>query len=244
MAMMRRGPLDRYRPEWVLRQAAAQRVTGTIEFHGEPAATLFLDDGQVYAARRGVGDATDGPEGPDEVSQRLLAVELLARVLPVAAGWYYHDPLARHPARGAWAWEVEALLSEARRQDRPAPTLSSWSDRPVAPSPVPSTSITLDADAWTVVVALTGPASANELLSRLRWSPSRLLAALDQLDQRGALTADGRPPPATTGDAVPSRTGPLLPPPDWTPDDIEAAEEPEERPRRRPLLSLRRHETS
>lgn len=240
MAMMRRGPLDRYRPEWVLRQAAAQEVTGTIEFHGEHPTTYFFDDGQVYAARRGVGDGSEGPEPPDEVSQRQLAVELLARTLPVAAGWYYHDPLGRHPARGAWAWDVEALLAEARHVGRPARTLSSWADRPVAPGPVPSTSITLDADAWAVVAAIARPTSANELVSRLRWSPSRLLRALDQLDQRGALTADGRPAPSPVNEAVPSRTGPLVPPPDWVPTDLIAEEPPAEAPRRRALRSLRR----
>ena len=244
MAMMRRGPLDRYRPEWVLRQAAAQLATGAIEFHGEHPTTYFLDGGQVYAARRGVGDGSEGPEGPDETSQRQLAVELLSRTLPVSAGWYYHDPLATHPARGAWSWDVEPLLAEARRCDRPTPTLSSWADRPVAPGPVPSTSITLDADAWAVVASLARPTSANELVSRLRWSPSRLLRALEQLDQRGALTADGRPPPSPVNEAVPSRAGPLLPPPDWVPTDLAEQEAEPERPRRRALLSLRRSDGS
>lgn len=242
MSMMRRGPLDRYRPEWVLRQAATLGVTGSIEFHAGEPATFFVDGGHVYAARRGLGDEPDGPEGPDEASQRALAVALLARVLPMAAGWYYHDPLGRHPARGAWAWEVPSLLGEVATRDRPAPTLSSWSDRPVAPCPVPSSSITLDADAWALVTMLARPANANELLSTLRWSPSRLLRALEQLDQRGALTDDGRPAAVVPEDpAVPSRTGPLVPPPDWQPHDIDADAEPVGRPRRRALLPLRRH---
>ena len=33
MPMMRRGPLDRYTPEWVLRQANAHQVEGSIEFN-------------------------------------------------------------------------------------------------------------------------------------------------------------------------------------------------------------------
>ena len=104
MAMMRRGPLDRYPPEWVLRQANAHQVGGSIEFHTGSAVTFYLDGGHVYAAEVGVDIPEDGLEHSplaDEDAARANAVTLLAAVLDVEDGHYFHDPLGHHPARGA-----------------------------------------------------------------------------------------------------------------------------------------------
>ena len=54
MPMMRRGPLDRYSPEWVLRQANAHLAEGSIEFHTDRPVTLYLQGGRAYAAEEGV----------------------------------------------------------------------------------------------------------------------------------------------------------------------------------------------
>lgn len=252
MPMMRRGPLDRYPAEWVLRQASAHQANGSIEFHTDRPATFFLDGGRVYAAVEATGvdaaNAAADASRHDEVEARQHAVELLAAATGTAAGWYYHDPLGHHSARGSWSWDAATLLMESRSRSHESVALTNWSDRRIRLHDVSSTSITLDTDAWSVVVALAGSADAAELRNRLGWSPSRLAAALTQIDQRGALDPDiparwsaepAEPEPAPAPGAVlppppmaqavgapveqgatGRHTGPLTPPPSWTPQPI------------------------
>ncbi|MFN8016851.1 MAG: hypothetical protein U0P45_01875 [Acidimicrobiales bacterium] len=187
MPMMRRGPLDRYPVEWVIRQAGAHQATGSIEFHAGRPATFYFDAGRVYAA---VDEADEAAELPaDEVEARRTAVELLVRTLGEAAGdgWYYHDPLAHLPIRGSWSWDTATLLLETRTTAYERDALASWAERPVSLRETPTAAITLGADAWAVVVELAATAAAGELREQLGWSPARLVAALTEIEQLGVL---------------------------------------------------------
>jgi len=222
MSMMRRGPLDRYPVEWVLRQASAHEITGSLEFHAEVSATFHLHGGRVYAADPGVGDTASPASSPtDELEARKEVVQLLADVLDARDGWYYLDPLGHAPGRGAWAWETASLLMETRARAHEDRTLSAWRERTVMLRPAPHAEVVLSADAWQVVVSLAGTATTSQIVDRLGWNPGRMLAALDDLERAAILdpdvgTAIGSAPAATAAlpDAAPNRhAGPLAPPP-------------------------------
>ncbi|CAN5683820.1 hypothetical protein BH10ACT1_BH10ACT1_01560 [soil metagenome] len=137
--MMRKGPLDEYPAEWVLREAAVRRASGGIEFHTEDPVTVHLHDGRIYFARQGTGSdhgAADRPLPTDEASSRAHVVAILARLLGEHPGWYYLHPLNHHPQRGPWRWETASLLLAARGQhvmEPPAPA-----DEPLATEGVAS----------------------------------------------------------------------------------------------------------
>jgi hypothetical protein len=240
MPMMRRGPLDRYSAEWVLRQAHAHEVSGGLEFHTDRPVTIHVHEGRVYGACTGVGPqaAEAAPAPADEDEGRQHAIALLAEVLDATTGWYYLDPLAHAPSRGAWGWEPATLLMEVRARAHEDRTLASWTERPVLLRPSRREPITVGPDAWAVIAACARSASAAELRSLLGWNPGRLLAALTELDQRGALadalgSSDAVEPAVAAGStpALPSEgpalgtpdrsgrhhRGPLPPPPDLAP---------------------------
>jgi hypothetical protein len=236
MPMMRRGPLDRYPPEWVLRQANAHEAEGSIEFHtDQQPITLYIQGGRAYAAEVGVNLSETQLAGRpvlDEASARDQVIALLAGVLPAKAGWYFHDPLGHHPTSGAWAWETATLLMDVRSRSHEARSLSSWTGRTVAVCRTPADSITLGADAWAVVVELAGSAKASELRTRLGWSPDRIAAALAEMEDRSLLEpfhdepfqppapapAPARqPPPPAVAVGAGHHTGPLAPPPATAP---------------------------
>ena len=230
MPMMRRGPLDRYPPEWVLRQANAHAAEGSIEFHTDRPITLYLQGGKVYAAEVGVNlSETDLVERPtsDEGGARDQLITLLTGVMTSESGWYFHDPLGQHPSNGAWTWETATLLMDVRARTHETRSLASWTGRTVALHDTQADSVTLGPDAWAVVVKLAGDANAGELRARLGWSPDRIAAALSEIEDRGVLAPSPAastvpaapaapvrlpaPPPVTTASG--HHTGPLAPPP-------------------------------
>lgn len=195
MAMMRRGPLDRYPVEWVLRQAASSGANGCIEFHGPVPITVFLDGGRIAAAARGI--SSEGDEAiaaarldDDEAEARTKAVAIIALGLQGDGGWYYHDPL-EHRGSGGWRWDVASLLMEARVHSHGERTLTEWADKRVALQVPSRTDVRLGADAWAVVVELAGEARALELRTRLGWDTTRLVGALEELVRSGALHLRG-----------------------------------------------------
>lgn len=230
MPMMRRGPLDRYSAEWVLRQANAHEVEGSIEFQTDRPVTVYFDGGKPYAAEPGIDLAEaalfDLPVAAEE-SARDQLVDLLSVALTARAGWYFHDPLGQHPSRGAWRWETATLLMDIRSRAHETSTTASWSDRTVALRDGTASTVTLGPDAWAVVVKLAGTADAAELRTRLGWSPDRIAAALSEIEDRGVL--DARPAARPPGSPLPpppaavptpplagpraGHTGPLSPPP-------------------------------
>ncbi|MGN6694424.1 MAG: hypothetical protein ACTHN0_09615 [Aquihabitans sp.] len=234
MPMMRRGPLDRYPPEWVLRQANAHEAEGSIEFHtDQQPITLYIRGGRAYAAEVGVNlseaQLADRPV-LDETRQRDQLIALLAGVLPAKAGWYFHDPLGHHPSSGVRTWETATLLMDVRSRSHETRTLASWTERTVTLCESRDDSITLGADAWAVVVKLAGSADAGELRTRLGWSPDRIAAALAEMEDRSLLApahdappvppAPARlpaPPPVPVAAAAGHHTGPLAPPPATAP---------------------------
>ncbi|MCU1371080.1 MAG: hypothetical protein JWO77_2274 [Ilumatobacteraceae bacterium] len=224
MPMMRRGPLDRYPTEWVLRQANAHRAEGSIEFNTDRPVTLFFAAGRVYAAERGAdlleADLATRPILTEERA-REKAVELLAEIMGVTEGWYFHNPLGHHPRQGSEAWETATLLMDTRSKVHETSSLATWTGRTVSLHESPEASITLGADAWAIVVALARTTAVGTLRGQLGWSPDRLVSALVEIEDRGVLepspAAGWRPPPP----ADPSvgsgpdghRAGPPDPPP-------------------------------
>lgn len=206
MPMMRRGPLDRYPVEWVLRQAGAHQASGSIEFHAARPITVHLRGGRIHHAEPGVAaeagrrDPIDPPV--DEATARARVVEVLATALGAGSGWYYHDPLGHHDDPGPWQWDTAALLLEARVRSHEDDTLGAWTRREVALHLPPAPrALTLGADAWAVVVALADPAQASEVRHRLGWTTERLVTALDDLVAAGALRPGPPTPSAVAGGA-------------------------------------------
>ena len=227
MPMMRRGPLDRYSAEWVLRQANAHEVEGSIEFQTDRPITIYFDAGMPYAAEPGI-DLTDAvlaelPTGAERDARDQL-VDLLSAALVARSGWYFHDPLGQHPSRGAWRWETATLLMDIRSRAHATETRAAWADRTIGLRDGVASTVTLGSDAWAVVVELSGTAHAGDLRARLGWSTDRIAAALSEIEDRGVL--DGPPPARTPGGVLPPpppgtpatsasghHTGPLSPPP-------------------------------
>jgi hypothetical protein len=190
MPMMRRGPLDQYPVEWVLRQAHAHRTTGSVEFHvGEPV-TVYLDEGRVYAAAPGVGTDAAGwadPQAETEVEARRRTVSLLSQAIHAGDGWYFLDPFGHRPTNGTWTWELATLLMEVRSKAHEGDTLGAWSSRTIGLQETTEGHVTLGADAWAVVAALAGAASSSALRERTGWSPGRLVQALAEIERAGVL---------------------------------------------------------
>lgn len=237
MPMMRRGPLDRYSAEWVLRQASAHGAEGSIEFHTDHPATLWFAGGRAYAAEDGVnlteGDLAARPIlTEDEARDR--AVSLLTEVMGADSGWYFHDPLGQHPSRGSWAWETATLLMDTRAKAHEDRSTTTWSERTVVLDDARGDRVTLGADAWAVVVRLAGSATGQQLAERLGWSIARTASALDELEAVGVLKPMSAWPspsaaPSRADDPTGHHTGPLAPPPDVDPSSL-----------RRRVLPLRR----
>lgn len=224
MPMMRRGPLDRYPVEWVLRQASSHQVDGSIEFHTSEPSTFFLRDGRIYAAEHGVGAEVAAGSDPsvwqDEAGARAQVVAVLASTLPLNAGWYYHDPLGHHASHaGTWVWETATLLMDTRARVHEHQTLAAWTERTVQVQGTSATSVIMGADAWSVVVALTDAAEAAELRARLGWSPARVLSAITELEQLGLLAGQTSWQPDLAAARAESAVmpPPLAAPPDLTP---------------------------
>jgi hypothetical protein len=195
--MMRRGPLDRYPVEWVLRQAGSSRADGCIEFHGPEPMTVFLDGGQVTAIVAGISSQDPSlivcaRAATDEDTARAVSVRILSARLAARVGWYYHDPL-EHGAVAAWSWGAASLLLEARTCGREDQSLDHWDERQITVCPT-GNDMALGADAWAVVAAIAGTIPAAELRVRLGWNGTRLTTALEELDRSGALPLPGARP--------------------------------------------------
>jgi hypothetical protein len=135
--MMRKGPLDRYPPEWVLREAGIRRVSGAVEFQTTHPVTVYLDDGAVYAAHAGsVADATTDDATPSEDAARSRVEGLLADLVDQHQGWYFHHPLDHHAGHRPWSWDPQSLLLAARRLRRSVPTAPAPVAAGVGPEPV------------------------------------------------------------------------------------------------------------
>lgn len=214
MPLMRRGPLVDYPVDWVLRQAAANETTGSIEFNSSRPMTVYVDNGHVYHAIAAVvrSDQRQPVERrtTNATQARDSVVNVLAGSLTVSDGWYYHDPLSRHEGHGPWQWTVEDLLVGAQSASRLDQSLGPWARIDIDLRPSPDHPIALGADAWAVVVELTAQASTRTVRNSLGWSPERLVAALDDLARAGAVEPAVHPPtisasgnPAEAGAALP-----------------------------------------
>lgn len=235
MPMMRRGPLDRFPVDWILRQAATNQASGTIELHGPRPVSIHLAGGRVThldrtppdPSGRGAGAAADPPTDAtpgDESTARRRVVDVLATLLTADEGWYYHDPLAVGPATGPWSWEVAGLLMDARACAHEHRALGPWSDRRVGLRADPaSATVTLGPDAWAVITAIAADTEATEVRSRLGWRADRLVAALDELVSCGAARAATQAPEPRSDPPASVAFAGLPAPPVARPTDAAAA---------------------
>ncbi len=194
MAIMRRGPLDRFLPPQVLKQAAAEGFDGSITFHRTRPVTFFFDGGGIYAASAphdthadtAFDDAEDQDAVLDQESAYLVdTVHLLVEVQIAVGGWYSMDPLGHHPALGFWTWAVADLLVQARAESSDVTAASVYGNHRLQIRADGSGPTTTDADALALVAELTDSATTEEVRARLDWNPSRLLSALMKLQREG-----------------------------------------------------------
>lgn len=193
--MMRRGPLSEYPVDWVLRQAATHRVTGSIEFNSISPMTVYFNSGSVYHAIATVVPSdeqapVDGRTASEPAAREKVA-EVLAGSLTATDGWYYHDPLSRHEGHGPWQWAVEDLLADARTMTVVDRSLGPWAHVELDLLPAPNDRVSLSADAWAVVVELAVQVNTRAVRNRLDWAPDRLVSALDDLARAGAISQVG-----------------------------------------------------
>lgn len=215
MPMMRRGPLEQYSTEWVLRQAAANDTSGSLEFHTARPITIYLRGGRVCHAVAGVPAgglqlSDDDAHPTDEAAARRHVVALLATAVDAREGWYYHDPLGHHDQSSPWRWETAALLLDARVRGHDRDALGRWGSERVALRDRPASlgPITITTDGWAVVRGLAATDDPAALRSDLGWTAARLVSALEELAGSGAVTAPATPPTtAPTPTPTPASAG-------------------------------------
>lgn len=217
--MMRKGPLDQYPLAGVLRSAAAERLSGSIEVEAEISGLLFFESGGLYLA------TLDGAAPPAELTGanpseigrlREHLTTVVAALLTQQRGWYHqhqvHQPLGRHPVWHRRAVDLEEVLQVATSIVT-RPSLDRWSRSMLRVSDQAG-SVCLDPEMLTVVAAMTRPTAAYELASSLGWDEERLAATFDRLAQAGLFpreeTVIDRPAQAHTPIAEPEQT-PLSP---------------------------------
>ncbi len=184
--MMRRGPLEQYAVEDILRSAATERLSGSIEVAGDVAGVLFFEGGGLYfATLDGVAVPADvlAPAATPERRLRHL-VTVTAALLPQRRGWYHHhqlhQPLGRHPVWNRRAVPVAVVLAQAVGLVERHRSLEPWADGLLAVAGVDDP-VQVDADGWAVVQAMAQPTSVYELAERLGWSSERVGVALGRL---------------------------------------------------------------
>lgn len=198
--MMRKGPLERYPVDDVLRTAAAERLSGSIEVVAEVSGFLFLENGGLYL---GTVDGTvpppgvlpSGAEAPDGVRAHLVTV--VTALMAQREGWYHHHqvhhPLGRHPMWNRRSISVEEVLREAGAALEQRAGLRPWSTGVLEVASTDEATC-LEPDQWAVLGAMAHPATVYGLADRLGWPTDRVAAALDDLSHRRLLgVRDARP---------------------------------------------------
>lgn len=140
--MMRRGELAEYPPADVLRAAASERLTGGVEFDGEVAVCVYLEEGEVYLAAHTDAEvaltvdddlddvAYEAARRSDESRLRTATVSVVTSLLGRREGWYFFHALTDHPTQGHWGWPVEDILAEASAGPGEPPPSGSEPDQP------------------------------------------------------------------------------------------------------------------
>jgi hypothetical protein len=215
MSIMRRGPLDRYLPAWVLRQAVAHGLDGSITFEQAVPTTFFLDDGSLYAAAEGADPNPEEADGdpPDEATARAQLVRLLVDVQCRTGGTYVYEPFGHHPACGLWRWDVEDLLAASRTASSEVTAAAIYGHQRLAVRADGAGTGGLDPDARAVLATLADTATTEEVRTELGWEPSRLLGALMKLHRAELLDAVEEPQPEIPDDAGPAPSATAKPPP-------------------------------
>lgn len=166
MAMMRRGPLERFPVEWVLRQATTNAASGTIELHTDRPATVFMRSGRVCLVVPGIveGRGAHPSQAEPEAHVRAKSLGALARVVDASTGWYYVDPLGAEDLDVPWRWDALQLLDEAQRPARV----------PVRPSAAASTAPSVASEPLAGATSVVAPLVASGALSSVPSMPAPL----------------------------------------------------------------------
>lgn len=189
--MMRKGSLAERPVDAVLRAAAADAFTGAVEISADVQGTVLLDGGVVVAAALdGVGvPATFGPTGEPSPEDLQASIRDVVATLSDAGDGRYechelHPSIYRISVKHRTRYHVDALLADVASLSERR-TLGSWSGTVLeAGRGTRRTEVTLDADMWRVLVAMTEPTTVHRLASRLAWDAERIADALRRLQDR------------------------------------------------------------
>lgn len=209
MSIMRRGPLDRYLPVWVLRSLAGRSFDGSVTFDRPEPATFYFEGGAVYAATSGNPEAGDGPPAgsDDEEAYQAEAVRLLIEVQCSVGGSYALDPLGQHPTIGSWRWDLDELLATSRAESSEVTAASICGNQRIQLRDDGAKPTTRDPDALALAARLHESITTEEVRTSLGWRPARLLTALMKLHREGLLDAAAEPEPEPTAPTESERPG-------------------------------------
>lgn len=210
---MRRGPLDRYPLDAVLRTAAEEHASGSIAVEALTAGTIHLVSGAIcFATLDGMAlppAFVDGRDPGRDVVRRQVE-EVVAVLVECRTGWYHHDPIGAEGIEDRWRFAVPSVLDAVRHLQAETLAARPWTGRPLRLVPVDA-DVRVSADAWNVVAAIAGAATAHQARHELGWDGGRLAAALAELDAAGLLRAEQAvergPAAAPPPESVPPRAG-------------------------------------
>ena len=182
---VRRRPLADCSLAEMLRRAASEEMSGSIEIRADIGGIICLEDGRIYFAaldRAPLPDLRDS----EELRRSRLAGEFVAALAAMSGqkrGWYFltpHRPQLGDDG-GSILFDVEELLEEMERRLARCAALASWTGHMVDPRSPEEPEVRLDADMWAVVGAMVSPVAVHQLVDRLGWDPDRIASALDRL---------------------------------------------------------------
>ena len=189
--MSLQGSIETFAIADVLRLLAATSKSGRLHVQGPSrAGTVWVDSARVLAAD---SPSTPHVAGPVDVLFQLLRFERgsfrfeLAKA-PTEPG----EPLDIELALG----EAESMLREWRQLEQQLPSGESWVQLQPALS---ASAVTLDADEWSTLVAVSGGRSVAEVGDRLSFGELRTAQALARLLDLGLVEVGVRPTAAPLG---------------------------------------------
>ncbi len=189
--MSLQGSIETFAIADVLRLLAATSKTGRLHVQGPSrAGTVWVDSARVLAAD---SPSTPHVAGPVDVLFQLLRFErgsfrFELDKAPTEPG----EPLDIELALG----EAESMLREWRQLEQQIPSGESWVQLQPALS---ASAVTLDADEWSTLVAVSGGRSVAEVGDRLSFGELRTAQALARLLDLGLVEVGVRPTAAPLG---------------------------------------------
>jgi hypothetical protein len=200
--VQRRGRLEDRGLADVLRAAAAEGLSGSVEVEADVGGTVYLDGGAVsFALVAGTGL----PMPAHGTANRDHIVASVSVLLGARTGWYHHHQFhqegGRPPIVPTFRLPVSGVLEAAAERARLDRDLGEWRTAVVRPARRRSEPPALDAELWSVVTAMAIPTPAAVLAQRLGWAPGQVADALERLASLAVIDGSDA---ASTSAPVPS----------------------------------------